>query len=54
MNYLDLLPDDAIQIINNKSKWCQKQWKKKWEKEIEKKRNEQQKYKYCEKLLKNV
>ena len=48
MNYLDLLPDDLIEVINKKLIESQNKERRKIRKE--KKRTAKQ-YKYCEKLL---
>ena len=51
MNYLDLLPDDLIEIINKKLIESQNKEKRKIRKET--KRTAKQ-YKFCEKLLKKA
>ena len=48
MNYLDLLPDDLIEIINKKTNKLQNKERRKIRKE--KKRTAKQ-YKFCKKLL---
>ena len=51
MNYLDLLPDDLIEIINKKLIELQNKERRKIRKET--KRAAKQ-YKFCEKLLKKL
>ena len=51
MNYLDLLPDDLIEIINKKLIELQNKERRKIRKET--KRTTKQ-YKFCEKLLKKL